>query len=79
MSATMGSGSDSVAAAVRVQADAPRDQRQPEGRGELRLLPRSPVAQIAVWLLAGMAATLVFGAWLSPNMVFDFADMVFCN
>ena len=45
----------------------------------LRLLPRSRVARLAVWLLIGAAVTLVFGAWLRPNMIFDLADMVFCN
>ena len=46
---------------------------------ELRLLPRSRVARVAVWLLMGAAVVLVFGAWLRPNMIFDLADMVFCN
>ena len=45
----------------------------------LRLLPRSRVARVAVWLVIGTAVVLVFGAWLRPNMVFDLADMVFCN
>lgn len=45
----------------------------------LRLLPRSRAARVAVWIVIGVLTVLVFGAWLRPNMVFDFADMVFCN
>ena len=45
----------------------------------LRLLPRSRVARAAVWLVIGVAVALVFSAWLRPNMIFDLADMVFCN
>ena len=45
----------------------------------LRLLPRSRLARVAVWIVAGALGALVFGAWLRPNMVFDLADMVFCN
>ena len=45
----------------------------------LRLMPRSAVARVAVWLVIGAAVVLVFGAWLRPNMIFDLADMVFCN
>lgn len=46
---------------------------------ELRLLPRSRAARVAVWIVIGVLTVLVFSAWLRPNMVFDFADMVFCN
>ena len=46
---------------------------------ELRLLPRSPLARAAVWIMIAVLGALVFGAWLRPNMVFDLADMVFCN
>ena len=45
----------------------------------LRLLPHSRVARVAVWLVIGVAVVLVFGAWLRPNMIFDLADVVFCN
>lgn len=45
----------------------------------LRLMPRSRAAQVAVWVMVVLLGVLVFGSWLRPNMVFDFADMVFCN
>lgn len=45
----------------------------------LRLLPHSRGARAAVWLVIGVAVALVFSAWLRPNMIFDLADMVFCN
>ena len=45
----------------------------------LRLLPQSRVARVAVWLVVAAATALVFSAWLRPNMIFDLADMVFCN
>ncbi len=51
----------------------------PADADALRLLPRAPAARLAAWVLIGVLAALVFGAWLRPNMVFDFADMVFCN
>lgn len=47
--------------------------------GHLSLLPASRAAQAALWLVLVMAAALVFSAWLRPNMIFDLADMVFCN
>lgn len=46
---------------------------------ELRILPRSRAARVAVWLLVGALGALTFSAWLSPNMVFDLANMVFCD
>ena len=46
---------------------------------ELRLLPRSRVARFAVWVLIVALGGLTFSAWLQPNMVFDLANMVFCN
>ena len=45
----------------------------------MRLLPHSRVARVAVWLVVAAATALVFSAWLRPNMIFDLADMVFCN
>ncbi len=47
--------------------------------GDLSLMPASRAARAAVWLVLVMAAALVFSAWLRPNMIFDLADMVFCN
>ena len=49
------------------------------GVAPLRLLPHSRAARVAVWLVVGAATALVFSAWLRPNMIFDLADMVFCN
>ena len=46
---------------------------------ELRILPRSRGARVAVWLLIAVLGGLTFSAWLQPNMVFDLANMVFCN
>ena len=46
---------------------------------ELRILPRSRGARVAVWLLIAALGGLTFSAWLQPNMVFDLANMVFCN
>ena len=46
---------------------------------ELRILPRSRGARVAVWLLIATLGGLTFSAWLQPNMVFDLANMVFCN
>ena len=54
-------------------------QPSAETADELRLLPRSRAARVAAWIVIGVLTVLVFGAWLRPNMVFDFADMVFCN
>lgn len=42
-------------------------------------MPQSRAARVAVWLVLVTVALLVFSAWLRPNMVFDLADMVFCN
>lgn len=47
--------------------------------GEISFMPASRAARAAVWLVLVMAAALVFSAWLRPNMIFDLADMVFCN
>lgn len=46
---------------------------------ELSLMPASRAARAAVWLVAAALGALVFSAWLRPNMIFDLADMVFCN
>lgn len=43
------------------------------------LMPRAPWARAVVWVLIAAAAALVFASWLRPNMIFDLADMVFCN
>ena len=52
----------------------------PQGTtGELRILPRSRGARVAVWLVIAALGGLTFSAWLHPNMVFDLANMVFCN
>ena len=55
------------------------DQSAAPPPAELRLLPRSRVARVAVWLLIAALSALTFSAWLHPNMVFDLANMVFCN
>jgi hypothetical protein len=46
---------------------------------ELQWLPRSPFWRFV--LLAGVAVSgaLAFAAWLDPNLVFDFANVVFCG
>lgn len=46
---------------------------------ELQWLPRSPALRIAVYVAAAAAVTLTFAAYLRPNMVFDFANLVFCG
>ena len=46
---------------------------------ELQWLPRSLALRIAVYVAAAAAATLTFAAYLRPNMVFDFANLVFCG
>ena len=63
-----------VDAPVSALVDAPADTD-----GSLHLLPRSRAARVAVWLAAAALGALVFAAWLRPNMIFDLADMVFCN
>ena len=47
--------------------------------GEISLMPGSRAARAAVWLVLAALGALVFAAWLRPNMIFDLADMVFCN
>lgn len=54
--------------------DAPAGQAD-----DISLMPQSRAARVAVWLVLVTVALLVFSAWLRPNMVFDLADMVFCN
>ncbi len=49
------------------------------GADVMRLLPLSRGLRLGLWLAIAVAVVLVFAAWLRPNMVFDFADMVFCN
>lgn len=66
-----------VAGPVPVPAPAPAAGHL--SPGHLSLLPASRAAQAALWLVLVMAAALVFSAWLRPNMIFDLADMVFCN
>lgn len=61
------------------ESPGPAEVQMPADADALRLLPRAPAARLAAWVLIGVLAALVFGAWLRPNMVFDFADMVFCN
>lgn len=46
---------------------------------DLQWLPRSPVLRIVVYMAAAAAVTLTFAAYLRPNMVFDFANLVFCG
>lgn len=49
------------------------------GAEELQWLPRSRAWRMA--LLAGVAASvpLVFAAWLHPDLLLDFANVVFCR
>ena len=61
------------------ESPGPAEVRKSADADALRLLPRAPAARLAVWVVIAVLAALVFGAWLRPNMVFDFADMVFCN
>ena len=69
--------STAVAQAGHHAASADADGTLPDGA--LELLPRSRVARAAVWLATAALGALVFSAWLRPNMIFDLADMVFCN
>lgn len=46
---------------------------------DLSWLPASRLGRV-VFALAALALTsLALAAWLSPNMVFDLANMVFCG
>ncbi|MFN0163505.1 MAG: hypothetical protein ACKVQQ_19930 [Burkholderiales bacterium] len=42
-------------------------------------LPRARWARLAVFAMLASTLGLTFAAWLSPNMVFDFANLVFCG
>jgi hypothetical protein len=46
---------------------------------KLAWLPQSRVLRAALALVALALGALVFAAWISPNMVFDLANMVFCG
>ena len=46
---------------------------------DLSWLPASRVWRAVLAVAAVALTALVFAAWLSPNMVFDFANMVFCG
>ena len=46
---------------------------------DFQWLPRSPALRMVVYVAAAAAATLTFAAYLRPNMVFDFANLVFCG
>ena len=46
---------------------------------ELSWLPASRVLRVLLAVAAVALTALAFAAWVSPNMVFDFANMVFCG
>ena len=54
----------------------PPDPQKPE---EFRWLPASRAWRVVLGVAAAAFMTLVFSAYLHPNMVFDLANMVFCG
>ena len=46
---------------------------------ELSLWPASPLGRALLAVAALALTALAFAAWLSPNMVFDLANLVFCG
>jgi hypothetical protein len=46
---------------------------------EFRWLPASPLLRVLLWILFAAFIALVFSAYLSPNMVFDLANIIFCG
>ena len=51
----------------------------PAKQDELSWLPASRVRRALLAVAALALTALAFAAWVSPNMVFDFANMVFCG
>ncbi|MBL8379788.1 MAG: hypothetical protein JNM79_18100 [Burkholderiales bacterium] len=45
----------------------------------LEWLPRARWARVALVVVLASTLGLTFAAWLSPNMVFEFANLVFCG
>lgn len=45
----------------------------------LEWLPQARWARFALVIVLASTLGLTFAAWLSPNMVFEFANLVFCG
>lgn len=45
----------------------------------LEWLPRAWWARLALFAILASTIGMTFAAWLSPNMVFEFANLVFCG
>ena len=54
-------------------------QEPDQATEQLRWLPDSRVWRVVLGVLAAGVIGLVFAAYLSPNMVLDFANVVFCG
>ena len=54
-------------------------QESDQATAPLRWLPDSRVWRVVLGVLAAGVIGLVFAAYLSPNMVLDFANVVFCG
>jgi hypothetical protein len=53
-------------------------RRARAGGGHFRLPRISHAKRVLMWLLLAVLAAFVFDAYLSPNMVFDLANFIFC-
>ncbi len=51
----------------------------PGANDDLSWLPASRLGRVVLALAALALTGLALAAWLSPNMVFEFANMVFCG
>jgi hypothetical protein len=52
---------------------------KPADQGNLSWLPESLVRRCVLAAITLMLSAMVFAAYLRPNMVFDFANMIFCG
>lgn len=46
---------------------------------DFRWLPASRARRALIWVALAALTAVVFAAYLSPNMVFDLANFIFCG